>query len=433
LVGVIAVLGWLAYLSRHAQAKRRLWHSRVLKVAWAFPAVCILGVVVSFVVNDSSDPRGFSSAVSIALLAVMAVMIENLVDSTARLNQLLLVVVLSSVVAAMFPLAYNYGVDLYTPLGVDAALTVEGGRAAGLTNNANALGLATSMGLFALLIYITMRRRLWEIVLFAGVALIMLGGLMLSGSRTHLVAAVACIAFFGALRMMGPKRGRVTTALVGLAILPLMFYAYTLAPERLQERFIVVGGRVEESTLQRAEFAKVQHRHALDIVMQHPLLGVGLTNFHFPPTSQVPEGYDPHDTFSMVLGETGIAGALAASWLVLSCWMWLYEGWRVARRRGHDGLFNLSAGLMATLAAMLVASLGGYILFYQRWFWITAGLSAVIARWATDMGRPSGAVNSQPRLRLPRSDGRRGADRPGRRGLGIGFPAQSRWVMCRQT
>ena len=46
-------------------------------------------------------------------------------------------------------------------------------------------------------------------------------------------------------------------------------------------------------------------------------------------------------------------------------------------------LYHYSAGFIASLVAMLIASLGGYILFYQRWFWITLGASVVIARWAS--------------------------------------------------
>jgi len=118
LVGTVAVVGWLIHLQRHSGARRRLGQSKLISVVWAFPAVCIVGLMLSD--SPSINFFGYSWAVIVIMLALLALMIENLIDSKRRINQLLLVVVLSSAVAAIFPFANFLGVDLYSPLGLNA-------------------------------------------------------------------------------------------------------------------------------------------------------------------------------------------------------------------------------------------------------------------------------------------------------------------------
>ena len=381
LVGTVAVVGWLIHLQRHSGARRRLGQSKLISVVWAFPAVCIVGLMLSD--SPSINFFGYSWAVIVIMLALLALMIENLIDSKRRINQLLLVVVLSSAVAAIFPFANFLGVDLYSPLGLNAEETITGGRAVGMAGSANALGLATSMGLFALISLVSMQRRIWIILSLSAIALVMIGGLLLSGSRTHFVAFFVYIFAYGGIRLLGPKKGRLFSILAVFALLALVPFALQRAPENLQKRFIVVGAGVQGDTLDRADFAMNQRRQSFGILLDHPLLGLGLQGFQ----SQEAEGYGAHDTVSALLGETGLLGVFAFSWLVVSCWRWLYRGVRTGQKWNLD-LYYYSVGFMASLAAMLVAGWGGYTVFYQRWFWITIGASAVIARWSSVMDGP---------------------------------------------
>jgi hypothetical protein len=372
LVSFVTVLGWLAYLRQNAQALRRLRGSKVLRGAWPFLVICFLGVVL----NGESDVRSYSYAINLVLLAVMALMVEHLVDRQERLHQLTLVVALSSVVAAAFPIAYHFGFDLYTPFGVEASEAVAAGRAAGLAGNANAVGLACSMGLFALLILIMVQNRVWPVLGLSVLGLVMVGGLLLSGSRTHVVAAIVCTFSVGGLGFIGPKRSRLVTGLAAGVVVVLLVAAYLQVPGNVQKRLVLAGNQVDESTLRRESFSAVQRSHALALLWDHPLVGIGLKNFHFPA------GLDTHDTISTLVGETGLLGVLSFLWLVVPCWKSLYRGARVGRRLGALRLYLYSAGFMASFAAMFVAGLGGYIVIYQRWFWITLAAAVVVGRWA---------------------------------------------------
>jgi hypothetical protein len=392
IVAVMAVIGWFVHLQRHSVTWMRLRKSKLIWMVWVFPAVCIVGVMLSDSFSSSID--GYSSAVKIFLLALMALMIENLVDSKKRMDQLLLVVALSSAVAAIFPFANYFGVDLYAPLGIKAEETVRGMRSSGLTGTANDLGLATSMGLFALISLVSVLRGMRATLSLAALALLMIGGLLLSGSRTHFVAFFVCIFSYGGIRLLGPQKGRLYSLLALVALLALVPFALQKAPEPIQKRFIIIGSGVQSGTIERANFATNQRRQSFDILLDNPLLGLGLQGFQ----SKEAEGYGTHDTVSALLAETGLLGVLAFSWLVVACWLWLYHGIRTGQKWNFD-LYYYSVGFMAGLVAILIAGFGGYVVFYQRWFWITIGTSAVITRWSSVMDEPLSFSESQAKLR----------------------------------
>lgn len=372
LVGAAAVAGWLINL-RGSGTGNRLKEAKLRKLVWVFPAVCILGVLLT---QGGMGGRGFSSAITIVLLALMSLMIEDLANTSKKWNQLFLVVALTSSIEAIFALAIYNGIDLYSPLGLNAASAVDHGRTIGLGTDANALGVATSMGLFALIIFGSTQPDMSRGLFYWVSAVGLLGGLMLSGSRTHLLAFSVFTFAFGGLRLLGPQKARWRAAGGILGVLMLLGFAYSRAPTDLQERFILVGGHVREDTRSRSDFAWHQREQAVDILSKHPLFGLGLRGY-----STMGSKVEVHDTFSAVVGETGLTGALAISWLVVSCGRWLRSGYRRGLAGGDMELYNFTAGFMASMVAMLFAGLGGYVIFYQRWFWITVGASAVTARW----------------------------------------------------
>ena len=391
IVAAMAFLGWFVHLQRNSEARGRLRNSKLIRIVWTFPLVCIVGVMLSETTAGSIEC--YSAAITVILLSLLALMIENLVDSKKKINQLMLVVALSCTVTAIFPLAYFFNIDLYAPLTINAAETFSGGRASGLTNNPNALGISASMGLFALIVLSSVERRKLATLTFLAMALVMIGSLVLSGSRTHFVVFFVCILVFGGLRFLGPRKGRLPSLITALALLAMVPFAYQRAPENLQERFIVVGIGVRSDTLDRADFTRNQRLQAVDTLLDHPLLGLGLQGF------QVREkNVGVHDTFSAVVGETGLLGVLTISLLVFTCWRWLYYGIRNGKKCNLF-LYYYSAGFMASFVSMLVASIGGYILFYERWFWITVGISAVIARWTSAVYPPRYSPKDQGGMR----------------------------------
>ena len=88
--------------------------------------------------------------------------------------------------------------------------------------------------------------------------------------------------------------------------------------------------------------------------------------------------HNAHDSVSALLAETGVLGTLSFLILISSCFSRLVKVLPDWRFSGRLEVYGYSAGLLASLVAILVAGLGGYVVFYQRWFWIVIGLSGVM-------------------------------------------------------
>lgn len=376
MVGILSVVGWIIYLNRYPLALKRFQDSSLLRVIWAFPLVCFIGVIYSSI----NYVEGFSSVWQVSLLAIFAIMIENLVDTKKKIYQLVLFFLLSSVVAAIFPTAYYFNIDIYSPLGLYPEDAVIGGRTSGLTNNANALGVASSTGIYSLLILSTVSRKTKAMILMVVFGFIILTALVLSGSRTHFINVIIFLSLFGFFRLFGPKKNRVFAVFIIPALFLFVLMAYQMAPENLQERLIFFGDKIENSTLKRQAFAENQRKYAFTIIRDNLFFGYGLRGFEKLSSN----GYAAHDSISSLLGETGLLGVASFMWLSLSCWRWLYNAINLAMRKDIE-IYYFIHGFISSYIAMFIAGFGGYVIFYNRWFWLTVGISAVIAQWSKSM------------------------------------------------
>ena len=380
IIGTVSVIGWFVYLYNNPQAMISLSKSVLIRVIWAFPIICLLGIIL----NENQTISGYQALFKLFILLIMSVMVENLVISKNKMYQLVFVVAISAVFASVFPIASFFEIDLYTPFGLSVEDTMMTGRTSGLTNNANALGLATCMGLFALLVNILVTKNSFIKILLLLLGVFMIGGLILSGSRTHLVAYFVCILSFGILRFFGPTKG-LSSSLLLLPVMILIFMiSYQAAPEVLKNRFILFGKDVGSDTVNRQKFADLERSKALEIVQGYPL-GVGLTGFekYF--------GAAAHDTISALLGETGLLGSIAFSWIALSSWQWLYRANKIAKRRSME-MYYYSSGFISSYIAMFVAGWGGYVIYNQRWFWIIVGISPTIYKWSKSFNQNQASI-----------------------------------------
>ena len=402
IAGVITVAIWFHHLSVDANAAARWRRSSIRSTIWMFPAVCLLSGVFNLDSAQGIDP--ILKSMSVILLAFMALMIENQVTTPGRMYALMVSIVVSSLFAVMFPLAYHFGYDLYGLVGYDIEDAYHAERARGLLNNANSLGILSAFGIFALFTAIGARPKPLVTTIYVFCGLAMLGGLVLSGSRTNLIAATACAGLFCLLRLMGPAKGR-GLAVMGALVLVIAFPSWmAIAPERVQKRLVVVGQNVEDSTIERLNYTALQRQTAFKLFSDYPIVGVGLVNFQTVAKSR----HGAHDTVSSLVGETGMLGVISFCILAISC---------VARLAKHalpklSGLnsitYGYAVGLLAGFLAALLAGFGGYIVFYQRWFWIAIGLSSALfeltrhtnraAPTSPQPLRPGGV----PNVRLPR-------------------------------
>jgi O-antigen ligase len=128
---------------------------------------------------------------------------------------------------------------------------------------------------------------------------------------------------------------------------------------------------------------------ALDIIQDHPLMGVGVNNY-----SLVMPQYDRasvrawhstaivHTLPLLVAAETGLIGLGAFLWFFASMWA---RAWRAAKRAMDETLWIASVGAFAAIVVLFLHSLVDYALvaclplFVQLWLvaGLTAGLGSV--------------------------------------------------------
>ncbi len=131
-------------------------------------------------------------------------------------------------------------------------------------------------------------------------------------------------------------------------------------------------------------------RAALDMIRDHPLMGVGLDNFLYQyPKYQLPQAWaepnmsHPHNILLDFWTRVGILGVAAIVWLEWAFWR---EGLRLYRKAGQAETRAVVLGLMASMIDFLVHGLidnSFFLVDLAFVFWLTYGLMMAVAQQQT--------------------------------------------------
>ena len=227
----------------------------------------------------------------------------------------------------------------------------------------------------------------WRLPLAVG-ALVTLLAIGLTFSRAGIVSALAALGVLTSVCLArGAPRHLVVLGVVVLA-LPLAVGWATLMDPGLDRRLLA---GIDESSVEqpsRTQFWSV----AIDMLQDHPLLGVGPDNFRwlFASYSGIQAdnlGIHAHDQYLETLADTGVLGFLAFLWLLIVVTRGAIQG---ALRTNDTWLWRTA--LLASLTAWLVhAVLDDFERFWPTSiaFWLIVGLIAC---------RPSARDHSDYRL-----------------------------------
>jgi O-antigen ligase len=193
--------------------------------------------------------------------------------------------------------------------------------AAGFDPNDCGLILALSV---PLALYLSLHARSWRRAGYYAAILIVLSGVLLTASRTALVAALVALAFALWTWREADLPQRAATLVLPLV---LVFGFYGLAPAPSRERLATLPAELTKGTLHnRTKIWKA----GLKVLRHHPVLGIGVGAY---PEAVKPQlgtpgvpghEYVAHNTFLSVLVESGAVGfGLYASMLcVLAAFIW---------------------------------------------------------------------------------------------------------------
>ena len=370
ILGLLTMVIWVIYLGKNQMASKRLNSSALLKNELYFlMPVLLSGLIWVF---ETDGDRALASSMTFVLLGILALMLENVVNSESRLRLVSLAMALSGAVACIPAILYFVGLDIYTPLGADAPtdLSEETLRATTLGGNPNSLGIVARNGIFAGILLMSFvkgranRTWVWTVLM------ICFAGMILSGSRTNFygtIIIVLVILSIGLYRFI-KRRGRLIMILFGFMIIG--FTAFQLAPEPVRARLLLGRGdeRIAERTNKRYDFTRGQQEQSVQFLKRYPLFGVGLNRTYYE------SGYElgAHDTISALLGETGLLGTLG--FLVLLIWSFRLLWQTLKRARDLESRLRISLLLGMLIAMLVMGAFGGLIIPYDRSFWMTIGL-----------------------------------------------------------
>jgi len=364
-LGVVTALGWLASVVVNRRT-RMLKHWPVNLLVLSLATVMVASTLVS------REPEyGMRYVITLSLLMVLALFIQDFIGDRMDLQRLIWVIALTMGLSSLVGLVqYREIVAGETAMGtVD---TIVGGyRMGGTRTNANGYGMMLMSGLPFLVFLAQTARGTWTRMLLAGLVLTSILSIFLTVSRTQVTSMFA---FFLALLFVrfAYLRGRLGTVLVFSGVVTLLATIYFLLPDYVFNRLIGATFAVDTSTRIRMGFLS----KAIDLVVDHPLFGIGVGNFGFYGPLR---GMDPHDTVSFLLSSIGLVGSGVFVGIVLTTLVKMSGNIRAFRSRGDYHLTNLSITLLAAFLALLVAGFGTLIVF-QRVFWIYVALAAVLSK-----------------------------------------------------
>lgn len=358
-VGAFAMAGWL--VNRQGFRKSILLSSGDV----AIPILLFLAVTVIGALFAVDFPTAMSEAIRVAMLLALGIMVGDTITSRRDLLALCWTIVLAAAVGAAAAVMqyneYQAGGEVFGGIYE----TRSGVRFQGLSESANTLGIQLISGVpFLFPLFFTSRRK-WV----RGVCIALLGllafALVLTVSRSNIypLAVYIAVTYLLHRRMGKPLIAENVIVSVGALMLVL---ALLNSSDYVRDR--IARPIVDPTADGSLEARKGVLEQGTEVMMIRPWVGVGLVN-----TRNYFMHLGAHDTFSALLGETGLLGT--AFFAVFCVGILRRQLGLVRRARMADDplLLELAVSLVGALA-ILAFWLPAKVVFYQRLFWIWCGL-----------------------------------------------------------
>jgi O-antigen ligase len=250
-----------------------------------------------------------------------------------------------------------------------------GGRASGLTTNANDLGGLTAIA-FVPALMLAVRPRIAPATRASSYLLLLLiaAGLILSGSIGALLAAGAAFFVWLAFQRMSIHSMLVFGTLATCIVAVTSLQAIRGVPSPLDRLNTVTsnsslpgGGTQLGSVDQRIS----TYRVAVARIKEDPFVGVGLDLASVTRPFGV-ENYE-YDVHNLVIGLWYKAGLLGLGGMLLALLAILRSGWRAIFESASDSEWRVAVALASSVVAFLVFAMSEPVLF-SRFGWIPAAL-----------------------------------------------------------
>jgi O-antigen ligase len=360
-VGVCAMAGWL--VNRRKSRTSPFSSNRALFIS----SILFIGVTLIAALFAKNPAIALFQSIRIGMLLALGIMVGDLIRTRQDLISLCWVTVLAAAVGAGVVLlqfgAYQEGAEMVGNV-YDAR---QGVRFEGLTSNANSLGINLLSGIPFLFFLFFTSQRSWVRLLCMGLLGLSAFVLVLTVSRSTIYPLAIYIAATYVLHRRMGKHLVAENVMIAIAVLMLGI--------AVLKSSAYVWERISRPVVDLHSDTSFEHRMRIlsqgpRIMIISPIFGVGLSN-----TRQYLMHMDAHDTISSLLGETGILGTLlfaAFCVAVLRLQIGLFRRARMAGDMFQQELAVVLTGVVFILMVWMPVK----VIFYQRLFWLWAGLVA---------------------------------------------------------
>jgi O-antigen ligase len=183
--------------------------------------------------------------------------------------------------------------------------------------------------------------------------------------------ALAIIAIWFLLKQKNGFKGLVIVGALSIVL-------FNLLPEEQIQRFQEVGE--DGSSLQRLAYVEA----GLEMMKEHPVLGVGYNNWISYMFYKYPEGVGPgqaiqvaHNIYIQAGSELGLVGLLCFLMMILYSFVNNTRTRKMARQIDNKLFFNLTYGLDAGLIGYLIAGTFVTVLYYP-FFWVQIAMIVML-------------------------------------------------------
>jgi O-antigen ligase len=302
---------------------------------------------------------------------IIFIVIVNSVRTRARLKGLLFIALVCGIWLSVEAIN-DYRLGLATVEGYRA-----GGRGGGIFGNSNDMALFLVTNVPIAIALLLGSRSLARKFLFAGCAVLMIAGIVLTYSRAGFIGLLVALTFFA---WKAGNRRRLEILVVGF----LMVAAFlALAPGyalRLASILVPSWDPVGSSEARSGELFR-----SLYVAIRHPLLGIGMGNYA-PEMSY--RGLVTHNSYTQVAAEMGMAALVCYTMFIVRPLRKLGQIGREtsdARRNSH--YYYLAVGLQASLLGYMVSSFFASVAYLWYVYYLVAYAVCLRRLYEAETGR----------------------------------------------
>lgn len=360
---------------------------KIQPFALTWPIAIFISILIVSLTQSGYLPRSLLVFIFILFTIAISILVNNFVTSKEKLNQLLKVLLITTLITCLFSFWQFMGDIVGLPMSItglrEAYTKAVFGfpRVQGFSMEPLYLGnfLLIPLGILSVLVlnHQNLIRRNYQVILLA----IILITQVLTVARSAYLAVGIMILFLGFFYLK--KIFSLRNILIFISVCIVTFsvsYTFLIKAEpRAIDEFIsrieLSDFSVAESTVGRLD----TYQKAIDYWRESPLIGIGIGNYAMHsknyPNPEITTAWDiVNNEYLEILAETGILG-LASFALIFVVLFW--RGFIAYRYSKDDYLKSILIGLNAALLAILV-QYNFFSTLYIIHFWFLIGLTIVV-------------------------------------------------------